>query len=400
MNFRQDFPIFKNNPNLVFLDSTASSQKPSYVIDGIKEFLENSYSNIHRGMYDIAIRAEDFYVASKKIVAKHLEADDYREVIYTFNTTYASNLLTSTLKKNKILKKGDKVLLSIAEHHANIVPWLMLKEEIGIEVEFVKVTKDYDLDFSDFEEKYDNKVKIISFTQVSNVTGQIFDLERVGKLKRDDTLFVVDASQSIPHFPVSVKKLNCDFLFFTGHKVLADSGIGVLWGKKKLLEKYSPSFSGGGAIGEVTCASYTDGKIPDKFEPGTPNVTGAVSLLRAFEYIEKIGGFEKIDKVEKELIEYFLEKIKEIPKVKLIGSTNPKKRIGVFSLVFEGIHSNDFAEILAENQIAVRSGKHCAHPFHDFENEGNSLRVSLYLYNDKADIDKLIKVAKELKREI
>ena len=310
MNFKKDFPIFKNNPWLIYFDSTASSQKPSYVINWIKDFLENDYSNIHRWMYDISIRSEKLYIDSKKIVAKHIWSDDYKEIIYTFNTTYAANLLTLTLKKNNILKKWDKVLLSIVDHHANVVPWLILKDEIWIEVEFVWVTENFDLDFDDFEKKYDEKVKVISFTQVSNVTWEIFDLEKVWKLKRPDTIFVVDASQSVPHFEVDVKKLNCDFLFFTWHKVLADSWIGVLWGKRQLLESLHPAISWWWAIWDVTCFGYTDGKIPDKFEPGTPNVTWAVSLLRAFEYIENIWWFAKIDEIEKELIEYFLEKIK------------------------------------------------------------------------------------------
>lgn len=396
MNFKKDFPIFKNNPWLIYFDSTASSQKPSYVINWIKDFLENDYSNIHRWMYDISIRSEKLYIDSKKIVAKHIWSDDYKEIIYTFNTTYAANLLTLTLKKNNILKKWDKVLLSIVEHHANVVPWLILKDEIWIEVEFVWVTENFDLDFEDFEKKYDEKVKVISFTQVSNVTWEIFDLEKVWKLKRPDTIFVVDASQSVPHFEVDVKKLNCDFLFFTWHKVLADSWIGVLWGKRQLLESLHPAISWWWAIWDVTCFGYTDGKIPDKFEPGTPNVTWAVSLLRAFEYIENIWWFAKIDEIEKELIEYFLEKIKNIKNIKIIWSQNPKNRIWVFSLVFENNHSHDIAEILAENNIAVRSGKHCVHPFYDLIHQWWAVRVSLYFYNTKGEIDKFFEVISKI----
>ena len=390
MNFKKDFPIFKNNPWLIYFDSTASSQKPSYVINWIKDFLENDYSNIHRWMYDISIRSEKLYIDSKKIVAKHIWSDDYKEIIYTFNTTYAANLLTLTLKKNNILKKWDKVLLSIVDHHANVVPWLILKDEIWIEVEFVWVTENFDLDFDDFEKKYDEKVKVISFTQVSNVTWEIFDLEKVWKLKRPDTIFVVDASQSVPHSEVDVKKLNCDFLFFTWHKVLADSWIGVLWGKRQLLESLHPAISWWWAIWDVTCFGYTDGKIPDKFEPGTPNVTWAVSLLRAFEYIENIWWFAKIDEIEKELIEYFLEKIKNIKNIEIIWSQNPKNRIWVFSLVFENNHSHDIAEILAENNIAVRSGKHCVHPFYDL------IKECLYFYNTKDEIDKFFEVISKI----
>lgn len=397
MNFKKDFPIFKNNPDLVFFDSTASSQKPAYVIDSIKDFLENNYANIHRGMYDISIKAEKLYDDSKKIVAKYLWVSDYREIIYTFNTTYAVNLLTLTLKKNNFLKAGDKVLLSITEHHANVVPWLILKEEIWIEVDFVKVSENFDLDFKDFEKKYDEKVKVISMTQVSNVTWQIFDLEKIWQKKREDTIFVVDASQSIPHFSIDVKKLNCDFLFFTGHKIMADSGIWVLWWKREYLEKFTPAISWGWAIWEVTCNSYTDAKIPNKFEAWTPNMTWAVSLLKAFEYVEKIGWFSKIEEVEKPLIEYFLEKLKNFSNIKLIWSQKPENRVWVFSLVFDWKHSHDVAEILAEKNIAVRSWKHCAHPLYNLVWQWNAVRVSFYIYNSKEDIDKFFEVAKTIK---
>ncbi len=397
MNYKKDFPIFTNNSDLIFFDSTASSQKPTMVIEGIKHFLENSYSNIHRGMYDIAIESEKLYNDSKKIVAKHLEAN-YKEIIYTANSTYASNLLAQSLKKSGWLKKWDTVLTSIVEHHANIVPWLILKEEIGINVEFIDVDEEYNLDFEDFAKKYDDSVKVISLTQVSNVTGQIFDLEQVGKLKREETLFVVDASQSIPHIPVSVKKLNCDFLFFTGHKIFADSGIGVLWGKKQLLEKMTPAFSGGGAISEVYSDSFTPAQVPDKFEPGTPNMTGAVSLLKAFEYVESIWGFSVLEKHEQQLTQYFLEKLEAYPNITLIGGKNVVRRVGVFSLVFEDLHSHDVAEMFADKGIAVRSGRHCAHPFLRKIEKKHSLRVSFSIYNDTNDIDTFFEVVEKIQQ--
>ncbi|MDD3794032.1 MAG: cysteine desulfurase [Candidatus Gracilibacteria bacterium] len=398
MSFKKDFPIFKNNPDLVFFDSTSTTQKPEKVIDGVKKYLENDYSNIHRGLYDIAINSEKLYKKSKQIVAKHIGADDIKEIIYTYNSTYASNLLTSSLKKSNFLKVGDKILVSIVEHHANLVPWLILKEEIGVDVEFIGVDSDYNLDLADFDEKYDDRVKVIALTHVSNVTGQVFDLAEIGRRKREDTLFVVDASQSVPHMKVDVKKLNCDALFFTGHKVMALSGIGVLWGKKDLLNELTPSFSGGGAISEVTCSKYTSAGLPDKFEPGTPNVVGAVSLLKAFEYIEDIGGFEKIEEIEEELIEYFLERLKDYENIEIIGSHKKKNRVGVFSIVLNNYHSNDVAEVLAENGIAVRAGKHCAHPLFAKSGYPNSIRVSLYLYNTKKDIDKFFDVIDKLKK--
>jgi len=392
VNIKKDFPIFNNNPWLVYLDSTASSQKPSIVIEWITYYLENCYSNIHRWMYDIAAKSEELYDNSKRKVAEMIWVDSYKEVIYTYNSTYASNFLIWSIKLSNILKKWDKVLLSIVEHHANIVPWLILKNEIGIEIEYVNVDENYDLDFNDFTKKYDEKVKIISITHVSNVTGQIFDLERVWKLKRNDTLFIIDVSQSVPHFKIDVKKLNADFVFFTWHKILADSGIWVLWWKTELLEQLTPVFSWWGAIWKVDECSFTYWKLPYKFEPWTPNLTWAVSLLKALEYIESIWWFEKVEEIEKDLVEYTLEKFNTRENIRLIWSKKSINRVWVFSFVINWIHSNDVADIMAENNICIRSWKHCAHPFLDKLWLANTCRMSLYIYNDKKDIDKFFEV--------
>lgn len=392
MNIKKDFPIFNNNPDLIYLDSTASSQKPSLVIDWIKEYLENSYSNIHRWLYDIAARSEELYDISKKKVCDLIWASSYKEIIYTYNSTYASNFLIWSLKLSWTLKAWDKVLLSIVEHHANVVPWLILKEEIWIEIEYINITDNYDLDFDDFEKKYDEKVKIISMTHVSNVTGQIFDLERIWKLKREDTLFIIDWSQSVPHFKVDVKKLNADFLFFTWHKLFADSWIGVLWWKTKLLEELKPIFSWWWAISTVdeTCFKYA--KLPYKFEPGTPNLSWAVSLLKALEYIESIWWFEKIEEIENDLVEYTLEKFNSRPDIKLLWSTKSDDRVWVFTFVISNIHSHDIAESMAENNICIRAGKHCAHPFLNILKIKQASRMSLYIYNTFEDVDKFFEV--------
>ncbi len=238
MNFKKDFPIFDNNPWLIYLDSTATSQKPSFVIDGIKEYLEHDYANIHRGSYSLSEKSEEMYKKSKEITAKFIWSTDYREIIYTYNANYALNLLSASLKRSQLLKRGDKVLISVVEHHSNIVPWLILKEEIGIEIDYVNIDENFWIDFEDFEKKFTADVKLVSFTAVSNVTGEIFDVEKLGaciKKKNKDILFVVDASQSVPHIPLDVKKIQCDFAFFTGHKLMADTWIGILWGKRKSL---------------------------------------------------------------------------------------------------------------------------------------------------------------------
>ncbi|MDP5038843.1 MAG: aminotransferase class V-fold PLP-dependent enzyme [Candidatus Gracilibacteria bacterium] len=391
-SFRQDFPIFNNNKDLIFLDSTSSSQKPAYVIDGIKDYLENNYSNIHRGLYDIAINSEKLYFDSKKKVAEFLNAKSFAEIIYTYNSNYALNLISQTLRFNQVLKAGDKILVSIVEHHSNIVPWQILAKEIGVEIDFVKVDEDFNLDLVDFQKKYDENVKVVSLTHVSNVTGQIFDLKSVKKLLRDDTLFIVDASQSVPHFKVDVQEIGADFVFFTAHKIMADSGIGVIWGKKELLEKYEPVFCGGGAINEVKENNYKSGALPFKFEPGTPNMSGAVSLLRALEYIENIGGYNKLEEVENDLIKYALEKFNKLEKITLIGSKKLENRVGVFSFYIPGVHSIDIADQMAENNICIRAGQHCTEPFMDYLGIKSSARMSIYIYNTKNDIDKFFEV--------
>lgn len=393
---KKDFPIFKNNPDLIFFDSTASSQKPKYVIDGITHYLENDYSNIHRGMYDIAIRSEALYKKSKQKISQILNGKSWREVIYTFNSTYAVNLLAASIKKTGLLQKGDKILVSIVEHHANIVPWLILKEEIGIEIEYVNVDEDFLLDLDDFKKKYDDTVKILSFTHVSNVVWWINPLEKIGQLKKDNTLFIIDASQSVPHMHIDVEKLNCDALFFTWHKVLADSWIGVLWWKQDFLNSLKPAFSWGGAIREVALSTYSNAGLPDKFEPGTPNVTWAVSLLKAFEYIESIWWYDVIEDKEKELVEYFLAEVQKIPQIHIIGSKNPKNRVSVFSFIVDGFHSDDVADYLAEHGVAVRSWKHCAHPLFSELWYTHSIRVSMYIYNEKREIDIFMKLMQKL----
>ncbi len=396
-NYKIDFPIFENNSDLIYFDSTASSQKPKYVIDGIKSYLENNYSNIHRWMYQISEISEKLYIDSKKKVAKFIWVENFKEIIYTYNSTYALNLLASSLWISQKLKAGDKVLVSIVEHNANIVPWLILKEQIWIELEFIDIDENYNLDLEDFINKYDEKVKVISLTHVSNVTGQIFDLEKIGELKRKDTIFIVDASQSVPHFKVDVKKINCDYLFFTGHKVFADSWIGILWWKKEYLENLTPSFCWGGSVSSVSENWFNYLPIPEKFEPWTPNITWSVWLLKALEYIEKIWGYEILEEYEEKLVKYFLQKLENFENLKLIWNKNFENRVWVFTLILEWIHSNDIADLLSEENIAVRSWKHCTHSYFKKIDVSHSFRISLYLYNNYEDIDKFFKSLEEIK---
>lgn len=390
--FKKDFPIFKNNPDLIFLDSSATSQKPDTVIDWLKKYLENNYSNIHRWMYDIAINSEKLYFDSKKKVASFLNAENFTEIIYTYNANYALNLITQTLRYNNFLKKWDKVLLSIVEHHSNIVPWQILKKEIWIEIDFVNIDKNFDLDINDFKKKYDDKVKIVSLTQVSNVTGQIFDLEKIKNLLKKDTLFIIDASQSFPHFKVDVIKLWADFVFFTWHKVMADTWIWIIRWKKELLEKFDSIFSWWWAINEVKKYGFKYWALPYKFEPWTPNISWAVSLLKALEYIESIWWYEKIKQFEDEITKYTLNEFKKRNYITLVWGDNLEKRIWVFSFFINWVNPIDIADIMAENNICIRAWQHCAEPFMDFIWHKGLSRISLYIYNTKDDIDKFFEI--------
>jgi cysteine desulfurase/selenocysteine lyase len=394
LDIKKDFPIFGTHPDLVYLDSTATSQKPDMVIDGVAGYLRSSYGNIHRGSYEISEISEKLYEDSKKIVAKHIGAESWREVIYSGNSTYALNLLSQSIWRTGLLKKWDTVLVSVVEHHANVVPWLILGEDYGVNVEFVGVTKNFDIDYKDFKSKLTDKVKIVSLAHVSNTTGQIFDIENVNSLllahygKKAKPMLIVDASQSIPHFAVDVQKLWCDALFFTGHKIFADSGIWVLWAKEDILNSLKPIFSGGGAIGEVKQHHFTHSqKLPDKFEPGTPNLSGAVSMLRAFEYIESIWGYKTLEEIEEELMEYALEKFYKLSDIKLIWSDDSRNRVWVFTFVVDGVHSFDISDYLADHNICIRAGQHCAEPFMDYVWQTHTCRMSLHIYNTFDDID-------------
>lgn len=398
MNIKADFPIFKNNPWLIYLDSTATSQKPSYVIDWMKEYLENDYANIHRWSYELSEKSEKLYEDSKKIVAKSIWANNWREVIYSFNSTYASNLLISSLWRSNIFKSWDKVLLSIVEHHANVVPWLILQEEVWIEIDYIKIKEDYSLDFYDLEKKLTPNVKAVSFTHVSNVTWEVFDLQKVWKIldkQKERPIFIVDSSQSIPHMKVDVKEVWCDALFFTWHKIMADSWIWVLWWKEEFLKKLKPTFSWWWAISWVKKTCFKEAWLPDKFEPWTPNLTWAVSLLRAFEYLENIWWYNTIEKHEKELNSLVIKKFNDLEWVKLIGWTNPNTKASVFSFVVEWIHSHDIAEYLADYNICIRAGQHCAEPFLSDLWLNHTCRMSLYIYNTLEDVEKFFEVLNE-----
>lgn len=409
--YKQDFPIFKNNPDLVFLDSWASSQKPQYVIDWVSHFTSNSYANIHRWSYDLSEQSEELYAKSKSLLWEFLNCKA-SEIIYTYNSTYAFNLIAQSLVHSDILQQWDTILLWIREHHANVVPRQILAEKIWFKIKFIHLIQDesrpdnYDMDREDFDSKYDETVKVVSLWHVSNVTGQIYDMKRVRSKLRNDTFFVVDWSQSFPNFPVDMQDIWCDCFILTGHKAMAYTGIWAIYLKREYVKKLTPMIWGGWAIKDVDVSWHTIPTTSEKFEVWTPNIIWAVSLLKSLEYIKSIWGMQTIWEHEQELVNYALPKFAKLSnKVKLIWSNyiknqessspdfNNLNRIAVFSFYIPNHKNfNNIWEIFAEHNIAIRCGGHCAHPLHKNLEIPGTCRVSAYIYNDKLDIDKFFNV--------
>ena len=397
--FRDDFPIFSTNSDLVFLDSASSAQKPKYVIDEISRYFSTDYANIHRWAYDLSMESSLLYDRAKKAIAKKLHASSDSEIVFTYNATYAFNLLARGFIKSGFLSKWDTILLSKVEHHANIVPWQIIAEEYGVIIDWVEVYADGTLDYDSLTVKLPH-AKLLSLTWASNVTGEILDLERVKCICDTLTtkpLFVMDGSQRFPHMETDVVKYGIDFFVATGHKVMSDTGIGFFYGRKELLKAMNPAFCGGGAINSVTIDGYEPAWLPYRHEPGTPHIAGAVSLLASLDYIDSIWGFLTIEKYEKELIEYALEQFATLPSsMRLLGSRKSENRLWVFSFVFDSHHPGDIAEVLANAGICVRSGHHCTEPLHLTLGIPASLRASLYIYNTREDVDKLVEKLREV----
>ncbi len=388
-SYKKDFPIFETHPDLVYLDSASTAQKPRHVIDGISTFLSSSYSNIHRGAYSLSEQSEELYYASKDAVAKILNCSG-DEIIYTYNSTYAYNMLAQTLWYSWVLKAWDTVLVDIAEHHANIVPWQMLSERHGIIVERIDLDENYDYSLTDFTKKYTDGVKVVSISAASNVTGALYDIAAIATKLRPETFFIVDGSQAIPHGTIDVVANRIDALIFTGHKIMADSGLWVLYLAKKHIKALTPARWGGWMIEDVHTWWYKTASGRQKFEPGTPHIVWAVSLLKSLEYIESIGWFATIQAHERELVAYALSRFAANPNLHLVGKTTPENRLSIFSFVIDGqTNQIQLWEKLALQNICVRCGGHCTHPLFHKLGQNGSCRLSTYIYNDISDLEKV-----------
>ena len=403
---REDFPILKrkiNNHPLIYLDNAATTQKPKQVIDAIKDFYENYNANVHRAIHTLSQESSELYENAHEEVAKFINADGMEEIILVRGTTEAINLVAYAWGLRN-LESEDEVLVTLMEHHSNIVPWEMLSKIKGFQVKYAEVNDDGTLNYESFENAISDKTKIVCLAHVSNVTGVITDVKRVAKIAHEyGALILVDAAQSVPHLPVDVKDLDIDFLAFSGHKMLGPTGIGALYGKRGILEEMEPFHGGGSMIKEVTFNTMTRrcsislNDLPWKFEGGTPNICGGVGLMAAVRYLNDIG-MENVKEHEGILTEYAMRRMQECEKVKIYGPEDASVKCGILPFGVEGLSSHDVALFLDSYGIMIRSGFHCAQPLHEKFGLKSSARASFYIYNTREEIDRLIEALKEIER--
>ena len=389
---RQDFPILNREVRpgvkLVYLDTTATSQKPEVVIEAMNTFYRHSNANIHRGVHTLAEEATGIYEQARVKIAKFINAGSPHQVIYTRNTTESINLVAYTWARAN-LKVGDLIILTEMEHHSNLVPWHILAAERGVRLEFIPVTDVGLLDLDAYRLLLKQDPKLVSFTHMSNVLGTITPAAEIIKLAHEaGAITVLDAAQSVPHTKVDVQALDVDFMAFSAHKMCGPTGIGVLYGKTKLLEDMPPFLGGGDMIKEVKLRSFRPNTVPSKFEAGTPAIAESVGFGTAVDYLSSIG-MDEIAGHEHEIIEYALERLEEVPGLKIFGPPASQKG-GVASFTFDGIHPHDVAQILDRDGVAVRAGHHCAQPLHEKFGISATTRASFYLYSTKEEVDTLI----------
>ena len=400
---KKDFPIFerkvRGGNSLVYLDSGATSQKPNSVIEAESNFYRTINAAVHRGAHLLAEEASEAYEAAREKVAAFIGARS-DEVIFTKSATESLNIIAysfGNLDSKINIKAGDQIVVTEMEHHANLIPWQQLAKRTGAELKWLSVTADGKIDLTDLDRTITNKTKIVAITHQSNVLGSILPVETIVKASHAvGALVVLDACQSAPHFALDVKKLDIDFLAFSGHKTLGPTGIGVLWGKFDLLEKLEPSLFGGSMVDSVTMEGATWAATPRKFEAGVPNMAQAVGLSAAIDYLNRIG-MHNIAQHEQDLTSYLLKGITNISGVKVIGPVEMKDRGGVVSFAVDGVHPHDVGQVLDQYGIAVRTGHHCAWPLMRKLNLVGTTRASLYLYNSKSDIDSLLESIEKVK---
>lgn len=393
MNFKDEFPILQER-KISYLDSGATTQKPQCVIDAIESYYKECNANPHRGAYSLSIEATEKYESTREKIAKFINAKNREEIIFSKNATESLNLIAYSYGLDN-LKKDDEVVLSIMEHHSNLVPWQYVTKKTNSKLKFMYINKAYELSKEEIESKITDKTKVVGITHVSNVLGTINNVKEIIKYAhKKGAVVIVDASQSIPHMKIDVQDLDTDFLVFSGHKMFAPLGIGVLYGKKELLNKMTPFLMGGDMIEYVYEQNTTFAPLPNKFEAGTQNVEGVIGLGSAIDYIEKIG-YKEIQNVEEAITKYAVNELSKLDFLELYITPHLENHSTVISFNIKGVHPHDVASILDSNGVCVRSGNHCAQPLLRYLGMDSTCRASFSIYNTKEDVDNLVEALKK-----
>jgi cysteine desulfurase/selenocysteine lyase len=397
---RSEFPILHQEVNghpLVYLDNAATSQKPKAVINALRNYYEGYNSNVHRGIHALSAKATDEYEAARQKVANFVNAASYQEIVYTRNASEAINLVAYSWGLNNI-QAGDEIILSVMEHHSNLVPWQMLAQRSGAVLKFVELTATQEFDLEQFKRLISDRTKLVSVVHVSNVLGCINPVEEICKIAHENGAKVlIDACQSLPHMPVDVQAIDCDWLVGSGHKMCAPTGIGFLYGKREILKEMPPFMGGGEMIDQVYLDRFTFGELPHKFEAGTPAIGEAIALGAAVDYLTGIG-MDNIHAYEQELTAYLFSKLREIPDLKIYGpqpQADGSGRAALASFSVGEVHANDLSTLLNDAGVAIRSGNHCTQPLHQYLNVNSSARASFYFYNTREEVDVFITELKE-----
>jgi cysteine desulfurase/selenocysteine lyase len=395
---RRDFPVLHQNVNgkpLVYLDNAASSQRPKAVIEAISRYYERDHANVHRGVHTLSQRATDAYEGARETVRRFVNAHSTKEIIFTRGTTESVNLVAQSFLRPR-LTPGDEILISGLEHHANIVPWQLLREQTGAVLKVIPITESGEVDFVEFEKLIGPRTKLLALAHVSNALGTIVPVEKfIAFAKQHGVPVLLDGAQAIPHSVVDVQALGCDFYCFSSHKMLGPTGMGILYGKQGLLEKMPPWQGGGDMILSVTFEKTTYNQLPWKFEAGTPHISGAIGLAAAIDYLENIG-MARVAAYEHELLTYATERLSALPGLRIIGTAANKA--AVVSFTFEGIHPHDIGTILDTEGVAIRTGHHCAMPVMDFYKIPATARASMSFYNTFEEIDRLVAALEQARK--